>query len=199
MVAVVSVYVDKDVLTEYLVGSIPNEITKRHFITGSPDANIAELYNHVLDTTAARWVLFVHPDVAFSGEAIQSMMRVFEETGSVGVVGLVGTDGKRQVFSHGIKEVTRVISLDSCAAMIDRESGLRFDSKTFDGLHLYVEDLCFLARANGLTSVVVPVDNFFHASVSFKRHGSSWGNYRNYRKRLTDKWEGKFDVPICTT
>jgi len=200
MIAIVSVFIDRAVLDRYLLPSIPADITERHFIEGTRPSNMAALYNRVLLETAARVVIFSHPDVEFPPETCHALADCLQ--GDVAVAGLVGVVSKPKyeyIFSDKIDKPQDVDSLDSCLLVVNRDLGIRFDASTFDELHLYGEDYCYAARAMGFKCLVLPAARFNHASVTFKQHGDQWGHYTMYRSRLLQKWSDRFRERIVTT
>ena len=84
-----------------------------------------------------------------------------------------------------------VSTLDSASVFFRRDSGLRFDSVNFDGMHLHVEDLCLQARAKGIP-VVVPAADATHLSNPALNDWNDWWHmdYRGYYERFREKWKG---------
>ena len=85
----------------------------------------------------------------------------------------------------------RVSTLDSAAVFFRRDSGLRFDTMNFDGMHCHVEDLCLQAHAKGIP-VVVPAADATHIGNPGLQSWDDWwhSDYRKYRQRLEEKWAG---------
>lgn len=80
-----------------------------------------------------------------------------------------------------------VSTLDGMAIFFRRDTALRFDSETFDGLHCHVEDLCLQAHAYGL-SVVVPRADAYHRN--HHQAAKFLLDYQRYRAKLEAKWKG---------
>jgi len=154
---------------------------------GTCQTCVAKTYNEMLESVGSRFVVFAHPDVEFEHGAIEKGVELLK--GGAGAVGLVGAVDGREVHSSGISEPKEVDTLDSCFLMVDKDTGLRFDEVTFDGLHMYVEDYCCQVRDAGKRCVVMPVEWYWHASTTLRQEGTCWGNYHSYKKRLCRKWE----------
>lgn len=192
MTTVVSVLVDDNVLFDK---SLP-EGTERRYVRGGKSPNIAEIYNREMDKAMSRYIIFCHPDVLFPPETTGIIERSLIEPG--GIIGLVGVDEEKHYFSsNDFDEPKDMATVDSCFMAMDRESGLRFDSQTFNGFHLYIEDVCCQARAKGMRCWIPPLKGFEHKGVTYRERGACWGNYPEYHGRLTRKWEGK--VRVVTT
>lgn len=125
-----------------------------------------------------------HADVGFGPGALSS----FVASAATGLVcGIVGTsyDGE-YVWCHGVDKPVDVTILDACSVFFRPDSGLRFDATTFDGFHLYTEDLCLQARYHGFGVQVIPGDAGHQGSSTPK---AGWlRDYCKYAKRLQTKW-----------
>lgn len=193
--SVVSVYVDEEPLDKYLAPSLDGLEVERWLIRGGPNTNMACKYNDAMSGAMSGNIAFCHPDVEFSKEAFDNALGLLAESDDVGIVGFVGVDeGGDEIWGDRISAPQDAASLDSCFLMTERRSGMKFDEETFDGLHLYAEDLCYQARDKGLRVVVVPAPGFKHHSATWKKQGPCWGQYPDYKDRLRDKWADKFEV-----
>lgn len=160
-----------------------------------PDASPATLYNEQLDSYHG-WICFVHSDVSCNGlrDAIEDAIDHDDM-----IYGAVGAN-------NGIKwsrsdKLFDLVTCDSCCIVVNTEWGLRFDDKTFDEYHLYVEDFCLQARDIGIGcstmyldafegSATFNVDRYFiHHSHTLNKLGCSWGSYAKYKSKLLDKWK----------
>jgi hypothetical protein len=144
---------------------------------------MAAIGNHYLEDC---WDVFgmVHADTTFHPSALESFWR----TARLGAVcGMVGIDTKKRYhWSKDIRSIQPVETLDCCSVFFRKDSGLRFDAKTFDGFHCYVEDLCMQAHAKKIP-VVVPPAQAAHAEDS--TNDSVWrGDYFRYKDKLLAKW-----------
>ncbi len=187
---VVSEAIFNNILKPYITDDVDLIVRK-----AEDGVSVAAHYNKIIDSTDARFLILCHPDVEFTPDVYD---RVCEQLGrdDVGVVGLTGphiSKGKI-LWGQKIKEPVEGASMDGCFIAIDRDKGLRFDEETFDGLHLYAEDLCYQARDRGLKVMCIPAKKFLHLSETVTKKGTVWGDYRSYRSRLRGKWKDKFEV-----
>ena len=85
-----------------------------------------------------------------------------------------------------------VDTLDSASVFFRRDSGLRFDSINFDGMHCHVEDLCLQAsQMKGMPILVPPCEASHGGNPNFQDWNDSWhADYRVYAERLRKKWAG---------
>ena len=154
----------------------------------------ATLYNQILDRSSGL-VGFIHSDVTCEGLRESIEMTPFNK--AMGVVGNGSKWGK--VGTH-----FACATCDSCFILVDADRPERFDDKTFDGYHLYVEDYCVqvggvtIMDINGYERGALFRDEpryFVHHSYTLRQRGCMWGDYRDYKAKLFKKW-GKI---IATT
>ena len=165
-----------------------------------PVAPPASIYNFHLDHTKMKYVCFIHSDVTTDG-FLEAVARTILKYPDFGAIGAVGTkDGCKWGQLGNIQEV---ITVDSCCIVINTDHGLRFDNKTFNEFHLYVEDYCMQVGALGKkvytldidgyeykAGLILDSDYFVHHSHTLNREGCSWGSYPKFRKLLSKKWPG---------
>lgn len=193
-IALGTIVVNDETLEKHLQPCLTNHLNDAMIIDAEPGVPISLVYNKLIEEAHGRFLILCHPDVEFSPDVFGHIRQELSKP-EVGVVGLVGVgDDNKQVWAQSQTEPIKVSSLDGCFIAIDRNKGLRFDEQTFDGLHCYAEDLCYQARGQGLKVKVVPAQHFVHASETFSKEGSCWGDYWKYRGRLTEKWQDKMKV-----
>ncbi len=146
-----------------------------------------------------------HADVVFGPGALDAFTQCAGEGNVCGVVGM-NPDLKEDSPGRNpgaTKENPRwgevwanqnpgpVSTLDSAAVFFRRDSGLRFDSVNFDGMHLHVEDLCLQAQMKGIP-VVVPAADATHLSNPNLNDWEDWWHkdYRRYFEKFKTKWAG---------
>jgi len=185
--------IDNGVYADHLGLSALSPITI-HLSTDSP----ARVYNEHIRQSHAKYICFVHADVLTHGfkEAIERTILAYPDFGALGAVG--SNKGTKWGRKGNIQEV---ITVDSCCIVINREHGLLFDEKTFNGFHLFVENYCMAIRATGRKvytididgyenepDLVPSIDHFIHCSNTCHKLGFAWGNYLTYRHLLNDLW-----------
>ena len=128
----------------------------------------------------------------------------------MGVVGVIKPFLRKKKYIKGSKnKIFKVTTLDSCCILINKKHGFKFDEKTFDEYHFFVEDYCmqikykaklniFLFKTNFYCKSEINdynkiIDNnyFFHGSNTFINKGSRWGNWLKCKKLLDKKWNRK--------
>jgi len=169
-----------------------------NMIIMEPDTSPARIYNRILEATPARYVCFIHSDVTCNGLEAAIMKTIAEYPGHI--LCAVGVDGPQGYKWSKADTVSRLITGDSCCVVIDKEMGLMFDDKTFNGFHCYVEDICMQAGKvstilidafDGLNPLPAYPDKYvIHHSHTLRRSGAAWGDYWKYRALLETKWPG---------
>lgn len=193
---------DKEVFGKYLEPSLK----KSDFptIAVRPMSSGAKSYNKILDEAKTKYVLFLHQDVGFGPGLLEAIEKSIAQHPNFGAMGIVGFDfGNNTVWSSPdhCKEVER---FDACCLLVNKEHGIRFDEKTFDDLHFYVEDYCKQAISKGLKNYTLAYpswqfdeDDSFditkkymkHIGSTYKKAGNQmWGKYGEYSKKFADKW-----------
>lgn len=194
---------NREVFSKYLEQSIQNAqqdymIYWRKSTLGKP----AELYNQLIDQCESKYLLLVHQDVSFSPDFLDYVnyaINVYPDFGAMGTVGNFKNNiewGRKGV----INEVT---TLDGQCILINKEHGIRFDEKTFDEYHLYVDDYCMQCQDKGLKVYTFPVEaaegspdldvsltsGFVHHSATVNERGYCWGRYNQYMEKFNKKWK----------
>lgn len=197
---------DTEVFDKYLRPSLKNlngnfEIISISSKGGMPAAN----YNHMLDMSNNRYVLFVHEDTTFSPDFLDKISETIRKHPDFGVIGAVGNYENNIQWSKE-NEIMEVKTVDCCCILVNKEHGLKFDSETFSDFHLYVDDYCLQTNAKGLKNYTIPInayeaskDDIYSSDESYFRHHSAtvnrlgfcWGNYWEYKSRMDKKWKGK--------
>lgn len=96
---------------------------------------------------------------------------------------------------NGIKDLTPTHCVDECLMVVNRRSGLRFDSM-FDGFHFYAVDLCLQARsaAYPVYSTHLPIVHYGRYSASISEDNRYWPQLRY----LHHKWRMRFPELLGT-
>ncbi len=197
----------------YLKNSLINLVGDFGMLSiGSAEANPAANYNKMLSLSPAKYVLFVHEDVTFGTNFYENIFKTIEQVPDFGALGIVGhTNGVYHwATSDKIQEVDM---LDCCCILVNKEHGLRFDNRTFDDFHLYVEDYCLQVKNAGkkcytiLTNASEAIsgdvyekkrDYAKHHSVTVNERGYAWGRYSEYLEKLKSKWQKQeSEVDVC--
>jgi len=92
-------------------------------------------------------------------------------------------------YWDGIKEITPVHCVDECVFVLNKKTGLRFDSM-FTGFHFYGVDICLQARSAAYTvyCAYLPIIHYGKYSASFTGDRKYWVYYRF----LHHKWSRRF-------
>lgn len=160
-------------------------------------------YNKMLHDAETKYVLFVHQDISFGADFLDRVKKTIKERPDFGALGIVGQD-KSDAYHWGkAGSIFEVEKLDCCCILVNKEHGIRFDEKTFDDFHLYVEDYCLQVKYKlGLScytinveAVEANIENSYmvngyakHHSATVNERGYAWGRYWEYYKKLNKKW-----------
>lgn len=98
-------------------------------------------------------------------------------------------------YWDGIKELTPAHCADECLIVVNKQTGLRFDSM-FGGFHFYGVDMCLQARAAGykVFCAHLPIIHFGKYSASFTGDKKYW----TYLRFLHHKWRLRFPEMLGT-
>lgn len=167
------------------------------------DKDIAKNYNKIIEKSTTDYVVLIHADVTISNDFVEILERNIHLPSNFGAFGIVGNAGYGIEWAKSDRQYV-VETVDSCFIMINKKHGIRFDEKTFDEYHLYVEDYCVqvyeklgfrcytLLIDAGVSSDKPPgsieKNHFCHHSATYSVLGSCWGNYLHYKDKLFQKW-----------
>lgn len=197
---------DADVFNKYLHPSLKN--LRGDFETmclSSIDNMPAVNYNHMLKMSNTKYVLFVHEDTTFSPDFLEKIYVTINKYPNFGAIGAVG-NYKNNIQWSKENEIIEVKTVDCCCILVNKENDIKFDSKTFDEYHLYVDDYCLQVGNKGLKCYTIPInafeankDDVYSIEGSYFRHhsqtvrirGYAWGKYWEYLKKMEDKWKIK--------
>lgn len=98
-------------------------------------------------------------------------------------------------YWDGLKDTTKVHCADECVLVLNKKTGLRFDSQ-FTGFHFYGVDLCLQARAAayGVYCSHLPIIHYGNYSASFTGNNRYWV----YLRLLYNKWRLRFPELLGT-
>ncbi len=98
-------------------------------------------------------------------------------------------------YWDGQKDTTKVHCADECVLVLNKRTGLRFDS-LFTGFHFYGVDLCLQARAAayGVYCSHLPIIHYGSYSASFTGDKKYWV----YLRFLYNKWKRRFPELLGT-
>jgi beta-1,4-mannosyl-glycoprotein beta-1,4-N-acetylglucosaminyltransferase len=164
----------------------------------------AKNYNEIIRDSKTKWVILCHEDMAFSSDILDVIRKAIKDNPNVDFFGYVGAD-KNGTIKADTLTYKRIETTDSCFIVLKSDiKGVYFDEKTFDGLHLYVEDFCTQLGGNGMTILCNYLESdeyeevisgktlnswLHHRSVTYRDLGPSWGDYSKYKKLLNEKWD----------
>jgi len=213
-------------MRQYTIGHIKHneELYKKHLgpslenlkgnfkiITTTDQKKPAANYNDIIDSSTKDLILFLHEDVSFSSNllhAIDTTISILKEQKlKFSALGIVGRNYNTQYDASwcGPAGIYRYETVDCCFILIDKSDNHKFDDKTFDDFHLYVEDYCigveektgngiYSILVNGFEGVTAPADidkysHVIHHSATVIKLGGGWGKYHYYKQRLNDKYQ----------
>lgn len=171
----------------------------------------SENYNDIIEKSKNDLIILCHGDVSFSPNLLINIDKTIDvlnqnniKFSSLGIVGRIFGIEQYAVNWSSTKELYRYETLDCCFIVIDKSQNIKFDEKTFDEYHLYVEDYCIQAQEqtglgcysilmDGAESKIAPpnikdLDYIMHHSVTNNRLGVCWGNYPKYKQKIFDKY-----------
>lgn len=98
-------------------------------------------------------------------------------------------------YWDGTKDPVPVHCADECVLVLNKRTGLRFDSQ-FTGFHFYGVDLCLQSRAAGypVYGAHLPIIHYGKYSASFSGHNKYWV----YLRFLYNKWRMRFPEVLGT-
>lgn len=98
-------------------------------------------------------------------------------------------------YWDGIKELTHTHCADECLLVVNKQTGLRFDS-LFHGFHFYGVDLCLQARAAAykVYCAHLPIIHYGKYSASLTGDRKYW----TYLRLLHSKWKLRFPEMLGT-
>lgn len=98
-------------------------------------------------------------------------------------------------YWNGIKELSPAHCADECLFVLNKSTGLRFDSQ-FTGFHFYGVDICLQARAAayGVYCAHLPIIHYGKYSASFTGDKKYWV----YLRYLYNKWRLRFPEMLGT-
>lgn len=196
----------------YVVGSLFKNKTNKNYeiipvLNFGNKYSAAEALNLGLDMSKGDNVVFCHQDVLFYEDWIDMLYERIDEIDSHnhrwGVLGTAGITSRDDTVGvvHSIKgrlqwqpskraRTYEVQTVDEHCMITKRNSGLRFDSATFDGFHFYGPDLCLNAINQGFKNfgILCPL---VHDSNS----GSLASGKREFMRllnALARKWRPRF-------
>jgi hypothetical protein len=199
---------DKSVNEKYIKSCLENLKGEFDVITTTSEKCPAENYNDIIDRSENEWIILTHEDVTFTPnllECVESTISQLKSSGEkiacLGMVGIEFGEGESVKWSED-NNIYRLQTCDCCFIIVKKSNKTRFDPKTFDGLHLYVEDYCTTALDEG--DVFTILMNGFegknhsvlddgskiisHHSYTLNRLGGAWGDYHKYKCKLRQKW-----------
>lgn len=98
-------------------------------------------------------------------------------------------------YWDGIKDLTTVHCADECLIVVNKRTGLRFDSM-FHGFHFYGVDMCLQARAAAYKVYCAHLPIIHYGKYSASMSGNS--KYWPYLRYLHNKWRLRFPEMLGT-
>ena len=180
-------------------------------------SSAAAAYNYAIEHSSSDYFFFVHQDVAFLDSLflLKAVNTINKHKNAL--FGLCGSkiNGNLYTYSniwHGlwnnnigtpIDDIVEVQGLDEVMVAFHKDvtKKIRFDEKTFDGWHLYVEDICLQAELLSIKVYVLPYKSqhksFLEMPGYMKKYGILPKEYFTYLVRIRNKYKGKVDSIVC--
>jgi len=197
----------------YIIGSLfKNNTTKNYELIpvlnfGNP-YSAAQALNIGISKARSNIVVLCHQDVIFYEDWVEMLFSRIKEVeqlspkwGVLGTAGITKRDdtvgvvhsikGSIQWQSNRRAKVYEVQTVDEHCMIIRRNSGLKFDEKTFNGFHFYGPDLCLNALNSGLRNFGILCPLVHDSSSGSLASGKS--EFMRLLYALAKKWRGKFD------
>jgi len=104
-------------------------------------------------------------------------------------------DVDSEPYWDGLKSPTRVHCVDECLFILNKKTGLRFDTM-FNGFHFYGADMCLQARAAGFGVYAADLPIIHYGAYSSSMAGRS--RYWQFFRLLHNKWKSRFPEMLGT-
>lgn len=206
MLSIICVYNNKEILNEYLLASISEQIFKDYeiILVDSLKMNFksaAKALNYGVSLAKGDIFVFAHQDVKFLNKDILSKINEYAQTFQFGIGGVAGriNNSKGTISSikmgkefvdggiENIKEVTEVDTLDECLFFIKRKEFLGFDEDLGNTYHLFATDYCYKAKLHNQKVFLFPLD-IYHLSKGDSMNESYFETLykigKKYRKQV---------------
>lgn len=176
------------------------------FSISSKDGTPAENYNHLIEESTNKYILFVHEDVTFSPDFLEQINKVIATYPDFGAIGAVGQGFNKEYIWSETDKIKEVQVFDCCCILINKEHGIKFDSETFNEFHMYVDDYAMQVQSVGLKCYTIPIyaseaainneytkegSYFKHHSHTVNEKGYCWGRYWEFNRAMQEKWSNK--------
>jgi hypothetical protein len=197
---------DADVFDRFLGPSLNKLNGDFEVVCTSDEKRPAENYNKIIDNSESDFIILTHQDVSFSSDLLERISSTINSVGVWSALAMVGVSYDGVYRWSNQNRSFELSSADCCFIVINKSHGIRFDENTFDDFHLYVEDYCAQARKKTGFPVRTILTNsrdsspdqrdeslttyLNHHSVTINKRGFAWGKYKEYRKKLQNKWPG---------
>lgn len=167
-----------------------------------------------IEISKTRYVMYVHQDIEFlekSGKQICDIIDSMDEhriiSGAAGISlnfnnSLISDWGfcsennrigkiydEQDIAWDGLEIINPVHSLDEICLIIDKHSGIRFDT-SIDGYHLYGLDICLQARSAGYEVAAGPIDLRHYGKYSSSLYRDH--NFVMKLLKMHNKWKLQF-------
>lgn len=191
IITIATIRHDPEVFNKYLKPCVDSLSGDFEFIIEDTHTLPAECYNRIINKSKNDYIVFIHADVQFSSTFIQDIEKSISAKQDFGAMGFAGIGINKQRVSYrtNVNEQYEMETLDGLGILINRAHGLKFDSKNFDELHLYVDDYCCQVRFNlNLKVWTILTPRVYHHGATWRKLGGHWGTYPQYKTVLETKW-----------
>lgn len=219
-VSVVCCYNNDNILNTMLEESVDrqNNVTVERLYYNGEFKSAAEAYNYAIDHSQSEYLVFVHQDIKFvEDDFLYQMVEIIKKNPDAiyGLCGATIINGSTVTFSnvyHGLQNknigksinaVTGVQGLDEIFVAFHRDvtKKIQFDPETFDGWHIFVQDICMKAHQLNIPVYVMPLPAQHKNSLEMPRYMMIYNlypsEYFKYLKRLRNKYCGTQSQIVC--
>jgi hypothetical protein len=160
----------------------------------------ASNYNDIIRESKNRYIILIHQDIIVRPDFLNAIRLTINNCSPFGVLGLVGhsslEENGRIMYTATKNLSIELAFFDACCIVIDKNNDIYFDDRTFNDLHLYVEDYCIQALSKGLRNYTIQTDfeisdHYGNTSRTLNAGTDTvmWGTYGEYYEIFMRKWK----------
>lgn len=219
-IAIICCYNNREILDSMLIKGLDIqqdvEIEKIFYYNTFPSA--AAAYNAAITESDSEYFVFVHQDIRFDDNKFLYKLIEDIDNNRSAIFGLCGTkieNNRYNTYSnvyHGLQncnigknidKVLQVEGLDEIFVAFHRNilKIIKFDENTFDGWHVFVEDLCIQVKLNSIKVYIVPYKSQHKNCIEMPKYMMIYNlfpnDYYKYIIRLRNKYKNEIKQIVC--